>query len=129
MTDSAGSGSDLEKVVELVRTHAPPPRFCDLTANTDLRNDLRMLWEDAEELMASFFDTFGVSQGDFETARYFPTEGDLVTAFFGSLFGKKRPEPPRLTIGMLAGALRDGAWKSEALEREFGSGAKEDRGA
>jgi hypothetical protein len=93
-----------------------------LTEHTDLYNDLRMDPYDAEDLMLKFFKIFDVLDADFEWNRYFPPEDTILMAFFRFLFFRPRRKPVklvRLTIGMLAGAARDGVWRTEALEREF----------
>ncbi len=109
--------SEIEPVIAFIRSRVPGPRPAEITAATDLRTGLWMIWEDAEKLIAAFFDTFHVAPGDFQLARYFPREGGLLTALIASIAGKKPVIPPRLTVGMLAKAARDGVWRSEVLER------------
>jgi hypothetical protein len=108
----------IDPVIAFIRSRVPGPRPGEITAATDLRTGLWMIWEDAETLMAAFFSTFHVASGDFQLVRYFPREGGLLTAFVASISGKRPVVPPRLTVGMLARAVRDGVWRSEVLERQ-----------
>ncbi len=80
--------------------------------------------EDAYYMLVKFFDSFGVSHGDFDWTRYLLPEDTILMALLRLVFRKRRHKPVklvRLTISMLAGAARDGIWRTEALEREFGS--------
>jgi hypothetical protein len=43
-----------EKVMAFVRKEVPWPKWKKFTLETDLRTDLRMIWEDAEERLCSF---------------------------------------------------------------------------
>jgi hypothetical protein len=82
-----------------------------LSVATDLRTDLQMLEEDADELLAKFFEEFSVTTGDFDFPRYFPAEG------LWPLFRlRKAPTPVPLTIGMLVMAAKHGTWVSQMLE-------------
>lgn len=116
--------STLAEVIRFIEQEVPHPRPGQITAQTDLRHNLRLLPEDADNLMGKFAKQFGVSSGDFELIRYFPQEDGFVIALYKGLSRKGRKdnnsETPRLTVGMLAGAARDGTWRSDDLEREFG---------
>jgi len=109
------SGPDaLAQTLAFANKEIPAPRG-SLAAGTDLRADLRMIWEDAESFADTFFRAFEVDPGDFEIGRYFPREGSLLTAVTG-LWRKPAP-PPRLTLGMFAQAAADGVWNSGKLAR------------
>ena len=99
----------LERVVEFLQKEIPSPRPAHLTMETDLRKNLRMADEDADELLAKFFQQFEVLHGNFDHTRYFPSEGLLF-------FRWKTPSPVPLTIGMLVKAACDGVWDSEKIE-------------
>lgn len=100
---------DPERLFEFILREIPPPLPCDLSLETDLRRDLRMAEEDADEFLAKFFQDFSVAPGDFDFTRYFPSEG----LWF---FGRKRAAPVSLTLGMLLRAARDGRWDTAAIE-------------
>jgi hypothetical protein len=102
---------ELEHVVAFIRREVPPPRRAELSEDTDLRRDLRMAEEDAEELLAKFFQEFSVALGDFDSSRYFPSEGLWLLRLNSS-----KPPPVRLTLGMLLQAARDKVWHTATLE-------------
>jgi Protein of unknown function (DUF1493) len=108
-----------EGVLAFIRREVPPALlFGDLTARmtegTDLRNDLRMAEEDADEFLAKLFREFSIAPGDFDFTRYFPSEGLWLLPTFG--LGKGRPAPRRLTIGMLVRAAETGVWHTSTIE-------------
>lgn len=100
-----------DQLFAFIRQEVPPPHFTAPTLATDLRKDLRMAEEDAEDLLVKLFDRFGIRQGDFEFARYFPPEGSPFT-----LRWKDRTPPVPLTLGMLLQAARAGVWMTAAIE-------------
>jgi hypothetical protein len=99
----------LERLLAYLRTEVPRPLPADLNAATDLRKDLRMAEEDAEDLLAKLFPNFGIDPGDFDFTRYFPSEGLWP-------FGRSKPGPVPLTVGMLAKAAVAGVWRTAAIE-------------
>ncbi len=107
----------LERVLAFVRAEVPPPGTNNISIDTDLRADLRMLWEDAEAMLAKFFATFKVEHGDFDFGRYFPNEGGLLFNLAASLAGKRRPrlQPEKLTVGMLVRAAEAGIWHTDEI--------------
>lgn len=103
----------LYEIVLFLSEQVPGPKPRALTENTTLRDDLRMHNDDAEKLMDSYFERFGVNAQTFDFEKYFPQEGDGIigTLLFGFLNGKHRqPDPEPLTIAMLAHAASIGAW-------------------
>jgi len=109
-------GSDVaQRVLDFVKHEVAPPGSSKIAFETDLRTDLRMIWEDAEAMLAKFFATFKVDQGDFDFSRYFPNEGGLLLNLAARLSGKRRPkmQPEKLTVGMLARAAESGSWHAE----------------
>ena len=117
MTASDEGAPEIERVIAFIRSQVPPPRRDVISADTDLRMDLRMIWEDAEILMRSFFTSFSVSPGDFQIAHYFPLEGSLLTALLCGFARRKPVQTAPLTVGMLAAALRAKEWRSADLEQ------------
>jgi hypothetical protein len=104
---------EADQLFAFLRREVPPPHFGELSLATTLRQDLRMAEEDAESLLAGFFEEFGVRQGDFDFARYFPPEGSPFT-----LKWKQKVSPVPLTLGMLLHAGRAGVWDTAAIESE-----------
>lgn len=98
-----------EKLLAFIRREVPPPLPHDLTEDTDLRRDLRMAEEDADDFLSKLFQEFSIDPGDFDFTHYFPSEGL-------SLFGRKHPAPIPLTVGMLTRAARDGVWRTAEIE-------------
>lgn len=129
MAKNNGTFEDLiAEVIQFVEEEIRPfPK--KITKHTDFSCDLVLLPEDADDLMEGFFKTFNVSAGDFDGSRYFPAQVSIIPALFSALFsifnlpfskrGGRLRKPVRLTIEMLAGAVRDGIWLSDVLEREF----------
>lgn len=98
-----------EQVVSFVRREVPPPLPTTLGPETDLREDLRMADEDADELLGKFFAEFSIDHGDFDFNRYFPPAG------FG--FFKARPlSPVPLKLGMLLRAAQRSTWVTSDIE-------------
>jgi hypothetical protein len=100
---------DPEQLFAFIRREIPPPLPPGLSVDTDLRHDLRMAEEDADEFLAKLFQEFSIAPGDFDFTRYFPSEGLW-------LFGRKRAAPAPLTLGMLLRAARDGVWDTATIE-------------
>jgi hypothetical protein len=98
-----------ECLFAIIRREVPPPFVSELSEATELRADLRMAEEDADALLANFFHEFSVAPADFNLTRYFPFEGLWP-------FGRKRPAPMPLTLGMLLQAARDGVWDTASIE-------------
>lgn len=104
-----------DQLFAFIRREIPPPLRTDLTIDTDLRRDLRMAEEDADEFIAKLFQEFSIAAGDFDFTRCFPSEGLW-------LFGRKRSAPVPLTLGMLLRAARDGIWSTAAIEKQSHDG-------
>lgn len=103
MTGDAGPDM-MHAVIRFIEQEVPPPRPKAITAATDLRTDLRMIWEDVDTMLERFSREFRIDLSRLDLTRYFPSERF-------SLFRLRRaPKPPRLTIGMLADAAQRGAW-------------------
>lgn len=99
---------EAERLFAFVHREVPPPRAQTLSEHTDLRQDLRMAEEDADDFLARFFQEFDIDPGNFDFSRYFPSEGL-------SLFGRGSAPVP-LTLGMLLRAARDGVWRTTDVE-------------
>lgn len=102
----------LDRIVEFLKKEIPSPLPAGFSMETDLRKNLRMAEEDADELLAKIFQEFKILEGDFDYTRYFPSEGLLF-------FRWKKPSPLPLTIGMLVEAARDGVWDTKKIENLF----------
>jgi hypothetical protein len=100
----------LNRLIEFIRTEVPPPLLTTLSASTDLRKDLRMAEEDADEILCKLFQVFAIQRGDFNFTRYFPSEG---LCFFG-----RQPKAVPLTIGMLLQAACAGVWNTQTIEAQ-----------
>jgi len=98
-----------DRLFAFIRQEVPPPLPASLTLATDLRKDLRMAEEDADELLGKLFQAFDIQPGDFAFTRYFPSEGLWP-------FGRKRAAPVPLTLGMLLKAASVGVWNTAAVE-------------
>lgn len=109
---SESNDSELfERVFAFIRREVPPPCSSVLNPSTDLRKNLRMAEEDADELLKKIFKEFSIQNGDFDFSRYFPPEGLWI--FFQL---KKQPQPKPLTIGMLVQAVKKGVWDTPSIE-------------
>lgn len=101
-----------ERLFAFIRREVPPPLPTELSEDTELRADLHMAEEDADELLAKFFQEFSVAVGNFDFNRYFPSEGLWLLRFKSS-----KPLPARLTLGMLLQAAHDKVWHTTAIEK------------
>ncbi|WP_158093070.1 DUF1493 family protein [Acetobacter sp. DsW_54] len=68
----------LSEIVLSISEQVPGPRPRELTENTTLRDDLRMHNDDAEKLIHSYFERFGVNAQTFDFEKYFLQEGDGI---------------------------------------------------
>jgi hypothetical protein len=103
-----------------VRNEAGLFRSAALSQSTRLHEDLNLTGDGAGALMASFFEAFPVTGGDYDFHRYFLMEGEgLLYSFFQRFIMRKshtfRREP--LTLGMLYQAILDRKWDGERLAR------------
>ncbi|MDD5366636.1 MAG: DUF1493 family protein [Gallionellaceae bacterium] len=98
-----------ERLFAFIRREVPPPLLTELSEDTDLRRNLCMAEEDADDLLAKLFQEFSIAPGDFDFTRYFPSEGLRF-------FGRKRSDPVPLTLGMLLQAARAGIWNTATIE-------------
>ncbi|OPJ91457.1 hypothetical protein B1R44_24780 [Serratia marcescens] len=73
-----------------------------VTPETDLRHDLKIIYEDAEELFANYFHRWGVASAQFRIDRYFNPE----------YLGSPEPETPleNITVNMLIESAKAGRW-------------------
>lgn len=106
----------VDRVLAFVSRENPPSIFSklspkEISLETDLRSDLRMLEEDAGAMLEKFFQEFSVRNTDFDLSRYFPPEGLWLLPSF-----KKPKIPIRLTVGMLVKAAKDNEWVTVAIE-------------
>lgn len=101
---------DFSEIVAFIQREVPPPFVSNLKEGTQLRDQLRMYDEDAQELIVKFFDEFSVAQGDFNFDCYFPPAGFWP-------FRRRGPKPVPLTLGMLLQAARAGVWNTVSLEQ------------
>ena len=96
------------EVVAFVKAEVPPPRPPHIGPDTELERDLRMIWEDAEDLLLRFFTRFGIDHAGFELARYV-----YVPCPWFSRQGRRPPVKP-LTLRMLVDAAEAGRWADQA---------------
>ncbi|MBC3954895.1 DUF1493 family protein [Pseudomonas sp. DOAB1067] len=87
--------------------------FETLNLATQLSDDLGLDGEDANDLMADFFEHFNVAPGDYDHYRYFKPEGTDVFVFFRP---RERRAGTPMTLGMLCEAARMKAWDCQLLE-------------
>lgn len=113
---NSGIRVSAENILAFIRSKVPPPHCSEIGLDTDLRGNLRMAEEDAEELLAAYFREFAVHQGDFDFCRYFPPEGFWPLPSF-----RKVVKPVPLTARMLLLAAQRGNWESSALEHAGGT--------
>lgn len=84
-----------------------------VTLATRLEEDLRMLWEDAEELAEKFFESFDVDGRAFDIFEYMGNDPMLLCELFYLITKRKRIEKiskTPLTVGMFAEAAKLGYW-------------------
>lgn len=83
----------------------------ELTRTTSLVSDLGLTGDDAFEFMEKYAATFGVKQGDYDSANYFEPE----ILWLLPRFRKQNPKI-KITLGMLEFAAREGEWNSAKLD-------------
>lgn len=90
----------------------------DLKPSSSLEQDLGLTGLDAVEFIDTWAKTFGVQANEFPYRRYFAPEGQELLSSILGLFSKRfrRPPPARLTLGMLAEAMRRGRWDTSEIE-------------
>ncbi|WP_262144042.1 DUF1493 family protein [Serratia ficaria] len=73
-----------------------------VTLETDLRRDLKIIYEDAEELFTYYFDTWKIAPEQFSIDRYFNPE----------YLGSPKPDKPleSITVRMLIESAKVGRW-------------------
>lgn len=71
-----------------------------------------MAEEDAEALLAAYFQEFAVQQGDFDFGRHFPAEGLWLLPSL-----RKAAKAVPLTVSMLLLAAQRGNWESDVVEQ------------
>lgn len=102
---------DIEKeIIEFIdRDYNPRKYFLfgpkrPVTRDTRIRDDLKLVFEDNEELLQAYFSRWSAEPGSFEILDYFHPD----------YFGSKEPDPHKpLTIGMLVESARAGRWLYE----------------
>ncbi|CAI1179981.1 Protein of uncharacterised function (DUF1493) [Serratia ficaria] len=96
-------------VFKLIREHSPYGDKRPITKETDFRSDLRMIWEDVNDMMGEYFEKFHIEPGEYELITYFPKQQPLRPLL--RLFGVAKAEPPpKLTAGMLIESAKAGRW-------------------
>lgn len=73
-----------------------------VTLETDLRQDLKVIYEDAGDLFTYFFHNWKVDFANFSIDKYFSPE------YLGSALPNKPLEP--ITVGMLVESAKAGRW-------------------
>ncbi|WP_431223418.1 DUF1493 family protein [Serratia sp. L9] len=73
-----------------------------MSLETDLRQDLKIIYEDACDLFAFYFNNWKVELGNFSIDRYFSPE------YLGSSAPEKPLEP--ITVGMLVESAKAARW-------------------
>lgn len=72
-----------------------------ITLNTNIRDDLKLVYEDCEDLMDEYFKRWNVDPQGFEILDYFNPE----------YLGSKEPDPHKpLTVAMLIESAKAGRW-------------------
>lgn len=104
-----------DQVIDFVEQYNLPVLFFKrkpITIKTDLRNDMRMMWEDAEELMEDYFKQFNVDPANYSLINYFPNEGSfLIPNFLLPKDARPTNKPPMpLTVNMLIESAKSGRW-------------------
>jgi len=106
--------SIFERLLKFVEQEIPPPRTRSLSRQTELFSDLRMAEEDAEEFLEKWFSSYGISTGDFDFSRYFPSEGLWLLPRF-----KKKQKSVPISLGMLELAVKIKRWDTKILEEAY----------
>ncbi|EOF5131200.1 DUF1493 family protein [Salmonella enterica] len=69
--------------------------------DTSIRDDLKLIFEDSEELLQEYFKRWNVDSEGFDILNYLNPE----------YFGSKEPDPRKpLTVGMLVESAKAGRW-------------------
>ncbi|EBL5543659.1 DUF1493 family protein [Salmonella enterica subsp. enterica serovar Schwarzengrund] len=72
-----------------------------ITLDTSIRDDLKLVFEDSEELLQKYFKRWNVDPEGFDIPNYLNPE----------YFGSKEPDPRKpLTVGMLVESAKAGRW-------------------
>ncbi|ENG2553841.1 TPA: DUF1493 family protein [Citrobacter farmeri] len=72
-----------------------------ITLDTSIRDDLKLILEDCQELLQEYFKRWNIDSEHFEILDYFNPEYP----------GSKEPDPHKpLTVGMLVESARAGRW-------------------
>jgi len=72
-----------------------------ITLDTSIRDDLKLVFEDSEELLQEYFKRWNVDSDGFEILNYLNPE----------YLGSKEPDPHKpLTVGMLIESAKAGHW-------------------
>jgi len=99
---------DIEKeVIDFIDLQYNPKKYFlfgakrSVTLNTSIRDDLKLVFEDSEELLQEYFKRWGVDPQSFEILDYLNPEYP----------GSKEPDPHKpLTVGMLVESAKAGRW-------------------
>ncbi|EHL2312606.1 DUF1493 family protein [Salmonella enterica] len=72
-----------------------------ITLDISIRDDLKLVFEDSEELLQEYFKRWNVDSKGFDILNYLNPE----------YFGSKEPDPRKpLTVGMLVESAKTGRW-------------------
>lgn len=72
-----------------------------ITLDTSIRDDLKLVFEDSEELLQEYFKRWNIDSEGFDILNYLNPE----------YFGSKEPDPRKpLTVGMLVESAKAGRW-------------------
>lgn len=97
-----------EEIIGFIQNHYTPRKYIlwgkrkAIAENTRLRDDLKLAFETAENLMEDFFKQWGVDKNGFDLSQYFHPECPGTSHI---------PDPHiPLTVGMLIESARAGRW-------------------
>lgn len=97
-----------EEIIEYIRTNYTPRKYIlwgkrkAIAENTHLRDDLKLAFETAENLMDDFFNKWHVDKNGFDLYQYFHPECPGTSHI---------PDPHNaLTVEMLVKSARTGKW-------------------
>lgn len=83
-----------------------------LSLDTRLGEDLRMVWEEADELAKTFFQKFNVDSNCFDILDYLGEDLSFITKLYYKVKGQPITETPNkpLTIRMFSESAKAGRW-------------------
>ncbi|EOU1338401.1 DUF1493 family protein [Cronobacter malonaticus] len=99
-----------KEIIEFIDRDYNPRKYflfgpkCPVTRDTRIRDDLKLVFEDNEELLQAYFSRWRVEPGSSEILDY----------FHPGYLGSKEPDPHKpLTVAMLVESAKAGRWLYE----------------